>query len=205
MKTIFLDRDGVLNHRIKGGYVRTADKFVWEKGARTALRQLTQGGFQIIVVTNQDGIGKGLMTFDDLERIHVKMKKEAQEAGGFITDVYYCPHTAQEGCACRKPRPGMLVQAALDYGIDLTSAVFVGDSITDVMAGKAARTKTVLIAGCSQVCDTVRHGTVAATGLSTAQTGDPGANAAWSGMSSCPDGVAASLFEAAQTILKGEI
>ena len=134
--TALLDRDGVLNKRApKARYVRSWSEFEWLPGAKEALRLLNKAGYRVIVVSNQAGIGRGLMTETDLRQIHDKMRAEAAEAGGQIDKVYYCPHDWNEGCECRKPKPGLLFQAQRELNLDLSRTVFVGDDERD---GEAA-------------------------------------------------------------------
>jgi D-glycero-D-manno-heptose 1,7-bisphosphate phosphatase len=137
--TVILDRDGVLNERPpRAHYVTGPEDFRWLPGARTALRMLTQAGYRLIVVSNQAGIARGAMTEADLHAINAKMRLEAEETGGRIDAVYHCPHDWDEGCECRKPRPGMLFQAQRDYQLDLTRTYFVGDDDRDGIAANAA-------------------------------------------------------------------
>jgi histidinol-phosphate phosphatase family protein len=134
-----LDRDGVLNVRPpKAEYVQKPEDFRWLPGARDAIRLLTEAGYRIIVVSNQAGIGRGLMTEQQLEAVHDRMRTEARESGGRIDAVYYCPHGWNDGCECRKPKPGMLFQAQREHHLDLTRTTFVGDDERDEEAAAAA-------------------------------------------------------------------
>ncbi len=145
-KVIFLDRDGVINKKSpKADYVKSWDEFEFLPGAIEALKILTQNGYEIYIISNQAGIARGIMTEDDLKEIHEKMKKELREHGARISDIYYCPHGWDEGCECRKPKPGMFFQAAKEHCLDLTKAVFIGDDERDVEAGEAAGVKTILV------------------------------------------------------------
>lgn len=113
MKTIFLDRDGVINYNPPNrGYVRKWAEFTFIPNARRAIRELSESGYRIIVITNQSGIGRGLYSEEDVADIHSKMVSEISKAGGTIDAVYYCPHRPDAGCECRKPKPGMLTRAA---------------------------------------------------------------------------------------------
>lgn len=134
---LFIDRDGVINRRILGGYVRTWEQFEFEPGALGALAALADWAPQIVVVTNQQGVGKGLMTGADLEEIHRRMCREVEESGGRIDDVRVCPHLADDACECRKPAPGM----ARDYlrahpEIDGSLSIMVGDTDSDIEMGR---------------------------------------------------------------------
>jgi len=146
MKTIFLDRDGVINRNPPGwGYVQMWEEFYFIPNALNAIRDLTESGYRIIVVTNQAGIGKGLFSEDNLKDIHSRMVAEITEAGGRIDAVYYCPHHPEAGWECRKPKPGMLRCAAHEYNIELRNAYLVGDSTTEIEAGQRAGTTTFLV------------------------------------------------------------
>lgn len=146
MKTIFLDRDGVINHNPPNrGYVRKWAEFTFIPNARTAIRELTEDGYRIIVITNQSGIGRGLYSEEDVADIHSKMVSEISKAGGTIDAVYYCPHHPDAGCECRKPKPGMLTRAAREHNIELSSAYLIGDWITDIEVGQRVGATTFLV------------------------------------------------------------
>lgn len=139
LPTILLDRDGVLNVRpARAEYVRSPDEFHWLPRSRDALRQFHRAGWRVVVLSNQPGIARGMMTEDDLEAVHERMRCEAAEAGGHIDAIYYCPHGWDEGCDCRKPRPGLLFQAQRDLHLDLTRLTFIGDDARDEQAAIAA-------------------------------------------------------------------
>jgi D-glycero-D-manno-heptose 1,7-bisphosphate phosphatase len=136
---VILDRDGVLNRRMpRAEYVRSWKDWAWLPGAREALHRFATAGYRIIVVTNQAGIARGAMTETDLHAIHARMTAEAEAAGGRIDAVYHCPHDWDAGCACRKPRPGMLLRAQRDFDLDLSRVTFVGDDERDGEAAAAA-------------------------------------------------------------------
>jgi D-glycero-D-manno-heptose 1,7-bisphosphate phosphatase len=144
--TVFLDRDGVLNEKPpRAEYVRAPDEFRWLPGALDALRELSDAGFRVIVVSNQAGIARGAMTEADLEAVHRKLRAEAEEAGGRIDAIYYCPHGWDEGCDCRKPNPGMLFRAQREHHLDLTRTTFIGDDERDAEAAIAAGCTPVLV------------------------------------------------------------
>ena len=146
MKTIFLDRDGVINRNPPNmGYVRNWAEFSFIPNARRAIQKLTQSGYRIFVITNQSGVGRGLYSEEDVRDIHSRMTTQVAEAGGRIDAVYFCPHHPDAGCQCRKPKPGMLKRAAQEHNIDLSSAYFIGDVATDIQAGKRAGTTTFLV------------------------------------------------------------
>lgn len=137
--TAILDRDGVLNRKPpKAQYVRDWSEWTWCPGARDALRLLREAGYRTIIVSNQAGIGRGALTEADLTALHARMKWEAAKAGGRIDGIYYCPHDWEDGCACRKPKPGLLFQAQRDFHLDLTRTPFIGDDERDAAAADAA-------------------------------------------------------------------
>ena len=146
--TLFLDRDGVINVRPVGDYVRTSEAFVPAEGLGEAMRLLGRQFGRIVVVTNQAGIGKGLMTLNDLEAIHAVMRKMIVAEGGRIDGVYCCPHAKDAGCRCRKPATGMAWLALADFpDIDFENAWLAGDSVSDIQFGQALGMRTVLIRG----------------------------------------------------------
>ena len=143
---IILDRDGVLNEKApKAEYIRTWKDFKWLSGAKEAIYKLKQNGYTIIVVTNQAGIARGKMGEGDLADIHQRMKDDLSKEDTFIDAIYYCPHGWDEGCDCRKPKPGMLFQAQRDFHIDLSYVVFIGDDIIDKEAAEAAGCKFMMV------------------------------------------------------------
>ena len=140
--TILLDRDGVLNRKMpRSQYVRTREDWQWLPGAREALRMFKEAGYRAIVVTNQAGIARGMVTKPALVDIHERMREEAIRSGGEIAEIYCCTHGWDEGCECRKPEPGLLFQAQRDFHLDLTRTHFVGDSECDRLAANAAGCK----------------------------------------------------------------
>ena len=153
-KAIFLDRDGTINQYV--GFLRSIDAFELIEGASKAISLINQSAFLSIVVTNQPVIARGEVTEDELSEIHNKMETLLGKDGAYIDDIYYCPHHPHKGfegeiaslkfdCMCRKPKPGMLLQAAKDHHIDLSLSWMVGDSENDIKAGKAAGCKTAYI------------------------------------------------------------
>ncbi|MYB63558.1 D-glycero-beta-D-manno-heptose 1,7-bisphosphate 7-phosphatase [Candidatus Poribacteria bacterium] len=138
MKTVFLDRDGVINeNHLNRGYVCTWSDFVFINNSLEAISILSQNGFRIYIVTNQSGIARGFFTEKQLSETHARMIDAIQYAGGHIEKIYYCPHHPDDDCECRKPKPGMLHQAAKDNNIDLSVTYFIGDSSTDIEAAAA--------------------------------------------------------------------
>ena len=144
--TLFLDRDGVLNRRLEGDYVQRPGEFEWLDGVPESLAYLSGVFGVIVVVTNQQGIGKGLMTEKELELIHRKMLDDVAEAGGRIDKIYFCPDLEDSGSFNRKPMIGMGLQARRDYpSIRFRESVMVGDTISDMRFGKRLKMKTVFI------------------------------------------------------------
>ncbi len=143
-KTILLDRDGVINKEIPGEYVKKWNQFEFAPKAITALRLLTKKKYKILVITNQRGIAKKIMTKNDLNIIHKNMVAELEKNGAKISGIYYCPHLG-DSCFCRKPQPGLIYQAAKDHRINLNDTFFVGNCDTDMEAGRQAGCKTILI------------------------------------------------------------
>ena len=144
--TLFLDRDGVINVKLEGKYVQQIKDCVFMPGAITAIAKLSTVFDRIIIVTNQQGIGKEIMTDNELESLHEFMLTEIAAKGGLITKVYYCPHLVSENCNCRKPAPGMLEKAMEDYpAIRIEHSVLVGDSDSDIQAGDVMGLTTVKV------------------------------------------------------------
>jgi histidinol-phosphate phosphatase family protein len=148
MATLFLDRDGVINARIPGDYVKTPDEFRFLEGAAEAVGLLTPHFQRIFVVTNQAGIGKRLMTEMHLHAVHLKMLEEINRHGGRIDRVYHCPHRPEALCTCRKPATGMAWSALADFpDMDLEDAWMVGDSASDMGFAAKLGIRSVLIRG----------------------------------------------------------
>jgi histidinol-phosphate phosphatase family domain/HAD-superfamily hydrolase, subfamily IIIA len=146
--TLFLDRDGVINQRIPSDYVKSWEDFHFCKGSLESIVHLSSHFGRIIVVTNQQGIGKGLMEVSALEDIHQRLKQEITQQGGRLDAIYYCPDLANTNSTCRKPKPGMAWQAKSEFpGIDFHRSLMVGDSISDMAFAKQLEMKTVFIEG----------------------------------------------------------
>lgn len=142
-KAVFLDRDGIINRKPpEGDYVTRWEDFHVLPGVVEGIAQMNRAGFDVIVVTNQRCIAKGLVTVADLEKIHQRMSDSLMSAGATIDAIYYCPHEIEPVCRCRKPAPGMLVDAARERDIDLPASWMIGDSDIDIEAGKNAGCKT---------------------------------------------------------------
>lgn len=141
---IFLDRDGVIN-RNRDDHVKSWAEFTFMPTVLESIRRLTATGLPIFVVTNQAVISRGLVSETEIAEIHARMTAVIAEAGGHITRVYHCPHDAHDNCDCRKPKPGMLLQAQREYGIDLTRSFMVGDAWTDIEAGLSVGARGILV------------------------------------------------------------
>jgi D-glycero-D-manno-heptose 1,7-bisphosphate phosphatase len=143
-KAIFLDRDGVLNVK-KNDYVKSVSELELFPFILKPLKKLQNSGFKIIIITNQSAINRGLTTHKEIHKIHLELKKFLKKDDISIDGIYYCPHRPDENCICRKPKPGMIHQAICDWDVDIASSWFIGDSHTDVEAGKSAGCKTFKI------------------------------------------------------------
>jgi D-glycero-D-manno-heptose 1,7-bisphosphate phosphatase len=155
--TVILDRDGVLNKKPpRAHYVRSWDEFEWLSGAREALRMLHEAHYRVLIISNQAGIARGAMTRANLFEIHQRMQAEAAEGGGRITAVYFCPHDWEEGCACRKPQPGMLFEAQRDFSLDLSNTLVIGDDERDAQAAAAAGCPAALVTNDVSLLDITR-------------------------------------------------
>ena len=155
-KAVFLDRDGTLNQ--ERGFIRTPDELQLVAGASEAVKRINDAGFLAIVITNQPVIARGECTLEELEHIHNKLETELGKAGAYLDDIFYCPHHPDKGfagerpeykinCNCRKPKPGLILEAAKKYNIELSGSVMIGDSARDEGAAVAAGCKPVLLNG----------------------------------------------------------
>lgn len=160
-KAIFLDRDGTINKYV--GFLRELDSFELLDGVTEAIRLINESGYLAIVITNQPVIARGEVTYDELDVIHNKMETLLGAEGTYLDAIYYCPHHPHKGyegevaelkidCVCRKPKPGLLFQAATDFNIDLSQSWMIGDGENDILAGVQAGCKTGLIRRDEIVC-----------------------------------------------------
>ena len=136
-RAVFLDRDGVLT-RERQDYVKNPEELEILPGIDGPLREIRQRGFRIVVVTNQSVVGRGLTSREELSRIHEKLRLELANRGCTVDAIYYCPHRPEEGCGCRKPEPGLILEAAKDLGIDVRSSWMIGDKEIDLEAARRA-------------------------------------------------------------------
>ena len=143
-RAVFLDRDGVINKN-REDYVKSWEEVEILPGVFSALKQLAGSKFLIFVVTNQSAIGRGLLSINDLEMMHHRMKTVIENHAGRIDKFYYCPHRPDENCTCRKPAPGLLLKAAAQYDLQLEELYFVGDARSDMEAAVHAGCKPVLV------------------------------------------------------------
>ena len=144
-RVVFLDRDGVINQD-SSDYIRSWESYIFLPNSLAALKILTQQGCTLIVITNQSIIGRKWVMPEVLEDMHRRLKSEVARHGGRITDIFFCPHTPEDGCSCRKPKPGLIETACRTYDVDISDAVMIGDSATDILCGKAAGCgRTILV------------------------------------------------------------
>lgn len=137
MKLVILDRDGTINSD-SDDFVKTPEEWLPLPGALEAIARLSHAGWHVVVASNQSGLGRGLFDVGTLNAMHTKMLKMLALQGGRMDAVFYCPHTAEDNCHCRKPRPGLFEQIGLRFGVPLKGVPTVGDSLRDVQAGAAA-------------------------------------------------------------------
>ena len=134
MKLVILDRDGTINEDSLD-YIKSAEEWIPLPGALEAIARLNHAGWHVVVATNQSGLGRGLFDVSALNSMHAKMNKMLSAVGGRIDAIFYCPHTPEQACNCRKPAPGLFQQIGQRYGIELQSVPVVGDTSRDLIAG----------------------------------------------------------------------
>ena len=137
MKLVILDRDGTINID-SDDFIKSPAEWNPLPGALEAIARLNHAGWHVVVASNQSGLGRGLFDVVALNAIHTKMHKALAAVGGRIDAVFYCPHTPDEGCTCRKPAPGLFEQIGERFGVELKATPAVGDSLRDMQAGSAA-------------------------------------------------------------------
>ena len=163
-RAIFLDRDGTINRYV--GFLRNVDEMELLDGVGEAIQRIDRSGYLAIVVTNQPVIARGEVTWEELDEIHRKLETLLGQKGAYLDDIFICPHHPDKGfagerpeykidCSCRKPKPGLLLQAAEKYNIDLASSWMIGDSDSDIAAGEAAGCRTVRLGEGSTLSDAV--------------------------------------------------
>jgi len=141
---VFLDRDGVINEN-RDDYVKGWEEIRFLPGVFQALARLAATPFRIGLVTNQSAIGRGILTTEQVEEINRRLVEEIEAHGGRIDGVYYCPHRPDDGCDCRKPRPGLLLRAARELDLELDRSYLIGDAASDVEAAMAAGCRPILV------------------------------------------------------------
>ena len=144
MKLVILDRDGTINHD-SDQYIKSPAEWKPIPGSLEAIARLTQGGWRIVVATNQSGIARGLFDMSTLNAIHAEMHRAVGQAGGRIDAIFFCPHGADSNCECRKPKPGLLHEIATRFGVELEDVPMIGDSPRDLEAAAAAGAKPYLV------------------------------------------------------------
>jgi len=137
VKLIVLDRDGVINQD-SDAFVKSPDEWIALPGSLAAIARLSQAGYTVVVASNQSGLARGLFDMATLNAIHAKLHRELAQAGGVVDAIFLCPHGPDDGCACRKPLPGMYRDIARRYDADLAGVPAVGDSLRDLQAAAAA-------------------------------------------------------------------
>ena len=144
MKLVILDRDGVINYD-SDQFIKSPAEWNAIPGSLEAIAKLTQGGYKVVIASNQSGIGRGLFDMDTLNAIHNKMHRATQKLGGRIDAVFYCPHTSESKCVCRKPKAGMFERIGACFNADLSEAFAIGDSLRDLLAAKAVGAMPILV------------------------------------------------------------
>lgn len=142
-KAIFLDRDGTLN--VEKGYITDPDEIELYPDSGAVLNRFRIQGGLVIIISNQSAVGQGLMTVDQFEQVNQALWDLLRQMDAGYDALYFCPHVPDKICECRKPRPGLILQAALDFNIDLSSSYFIGDKLSDIEAGQCAGCQTILV------------------------------------------------------------
>ncbi|WP_157314503.1 D-glycero-beta-D-manno-heptose 1,7-bisphosphate 7-phosphatase [Chitinibacter sp. GC72] len=144
MKLLILDRDGVINHD-RPDFIKSPNEWLPIAGSLEAIGELTRAGWTIVVATNQSCIGRGIINVDMLNQIHAKMHRAVVNAGGHIDAIFFCPHAPDSGCECRKPAPGMVLDIARRFRVDVEDCLMVGDSLRDLQAVVSAGGQAILV------------------------------------------------------------
>ena len=144
LKLIVLDRDGTINHDSEQ-FIKSPDEWRPIPGSLEAIARLNHAGFRVVVATNQSGIGRGLFDMGMLNAIHEKMHRSLAHVGGRVDAIFYCPHTADSTCDCRKPRPGLLREAGRRFSVDMTGVPVIGDGLRDLLAAEAVGGQPMLV------------------------------------------------------------
>lgn len=144
MKLVILDRDGVINHD-SDNFIKTPDEWLPIPGSLEAIARLNHAGYQVILATNQSGVGRGLFEVSTLNAIHDRMHRALAQIGGRIDAIFFCPHAQEANCNCRKPKPGLLEEIARRFSVDLKGVPSVGDSLRDLQASVAVGAAPILV------------------------------------------------------------
>jgi len=144
MSFIILDRDGVINQD-SDDYIKSADEWIPIPGSLEAIATLNRAGYQVLIVTNQSGIARGLFDLETLNQMHEKFVNELAAVGGYVEEIFFCPHQPSDYCECRKPKPGMLHQIQKKYDIDLKKTFFIGDNLCDRQLAQAVGCQPILV------------------------------------------------------------
>jgi D-glycero-D-manno-heptose 1,7-bisphosphate phosphatase len=155
-KTVFLDRDGVINHE-SAAYVRSVEDWRPIPGSLEAMARLSRAGRTLVVLTNQSGLGRGLYDEEALEAIHARLSRSVADLGGHVRAILHCPHRPEDACRCRKPAPGLIERAERELGVRALGAPLIGDRLSDLQAG--------LKMGCEPFLVRTGHGEETARGL----------------------------------------
>lgn len=144
MSFIILDRDGVINFD-SDKYIKSPEEWIAIPGSLEAIAQLNRAGWRVVVATNQSGVARGYYDLSMLDCIHEKLLDELAAVGGYIDEIFYCPHHPDDKCLCRKPMPGLFHRIQKKYNINLAATYFIGDSYSDIKAAEAAGCKPLLV------------------------------------------------------------
>lgn len=144
VRLVILDRDGVINHE-SDEFIKAPHEWQPIGGSIEAIAQLSQADFTVAIATNQSGIGRGLLSLEALQAIHEKLRSAVSDAGGKIGRIVFCPHLPESGCDWRKPAPGMLLELARHYDVDIQGVPFIGDSVRDLQSAIAAGARPILV------------------------------------------------------------
>ena len=144
MKVIVLDRDGVINHD-SDAYIKSVEEWIPIAGSLEAIARLIHSGYTVVVASNQSGLARRFFTIETLMAIHKKMDEQLSKIGGRVDAIFYCPHGPDDGCDCRKPKPGMLLEIGRRFNVPLKDVIFIGDSVSDIKAASNASAKSMLV------------------------------------------------------------
>jgi len=141
---VILDRDGVINED-SDAYIKSPDEWIAIRGSLEAIARLNQAGIRVVVATNQSGIGRGMFSLETLNAMHAKLQASLARVGGHVDGIFFCPHAPDDGCACRKPKPGLLLEIAERFSQSLHGVPFIGDSPSDLAAARAVGAEPILV------------------------------------------------------------